>query len=179
MQLQDIAVNGEARRAMINRCVSGGADGSSSVSSSSSGRKTRLNQKAGKTLGFDLASSLAAIDQWVAEVDSEGSGDETSEVSRPGSQMQMGLQKEEEVLSRAKILSMCHNSSGSGSQTGGTNEGFEDDFDDFSDEDVPSTAPKQRPALHTESSSPYLPSKKLLSKKQQPMTIALTSPNKV
>ena len=68
-----------------------------------------ISSMAGVSLGFDLLGSLAAIDQWVEDMesDSDNDDDDDDDIQQVRMKMKSIPTKEKRILSRDTILSMC------------------------------------------------------------------------
>lgn len=116
---EKIAVNAQERR----RLVATLAEGSSVPLAAPQGLspdgqtgnrlfKPSTAMKAGRSMGFDLTSSLVAIDQWVRDVESD---EEDKDEGVVGQATKInGTEKEQVVLSRQDILMLCSSSSSGG-----------------------------------------------------------------
>ena len=87
-----IAVNGCSRRELITGITPPGASSSNSPSLGKKGRASGA-ARAGRSLGFDLGSSLAAIDQWVQDLDPEDAQEPTIIGRQEGFRLNLSLTK--------------------------------------------------------------------------------------
>ena len=133
----------------LSDCITS-SDQSSDRDSSASGKQ--LSEVATRSLGFDLKGSLAAINQWVDEQDSdEDEGDEEDNVNfgkygdiwNARNEMKRATTAQKKILSRDKILGMCtgyNDSMESGSRLTAKNlalngDGYSYDMDDDNESD--------------------------------------------
>lgn len=105
----------------LSECIApSGRDRDSSISGK------QLSEVATRSLGFDLKGSLAAINQWVDDQDSEDDDDDEEEIAASSSkygdvwsmrnEMKRATTAQKKILSRDKILDMCTGHTGENSR---------------------------------------------------------------